>query len=202
MKRIGMAMVLVAFAGVASAQNPPSPAPQDSGPPGPPMMQGPGPGPEQLRMQIEERWDHRVQVELGLNDQTMDRLRTAERANQDRMRDITRHEEDLRRTVMQQLQPGVAADNNTLAGALDQLAALRVQRAQSEQQLLRDLSFLTPVQRARYFIMAQRFQQMLEQFRRGAMRPGMGPGGQPGMQPGMQPRRPFQQQRVPMRQPE
>ncbi len=199
MKRIVMAMAMAVIAGasVASAQNPPAQAPDSGGgPPGPPMMQGPGP--EQLRMRIEERWDHRVQTELALSDQQMDRLRAAERANQDRHTDLRRREEDLHRTVMQQLQPGVAADNSALSNALDQLAALRVQRAQSEQQLLRDLSFLTPVQRARYFIMAQRFQQMIEQFRRGALRPGMAPGAPRGPMPG----RPFQQRMQPARQPE
>jgi hypothetical protein len=195
-KGIGMAMVLAAVAGVASAQNPP-PAPQDSGPYRAPMMQGPqGPmSPEELRMRVEQRWDQRVQTELGLSDQLMDRLRTAERANQDRHRDLNRREEDLHRAVMAQLQPGVAANAATLSDALDQLAAIRVQHAQSDQQLLRDLAFLSPVQRARYFIMARRFQEMLDQVRRNRM-PAMAPGG---MQPGMRPmqRRPLMQRRGP-----
>ncbi len=193
MKRIVMAMTMAVIAGasVASAQNPPAQAPDSGGgPPGPPMMQGPGP--EQLRMRIEERWDHRVQTELALSDQQMDRLRAAERANQDRQTDLRRHEEDLLRTVRQQLQPGVAADNNALSNALDQLAAIRVQHAQSDQQLLRDLSFLTPVQRARYVIMATQFRQLVERARANALgRPG------PGM-PGPGPRqRPFQQRQPP-----
>ncbi len=186
MKRIVMALALGMIAGVAGAQNPPAQAPDSV------MVRGQGPGsPEQLRMRVEERWDHRVQTELGLSDQQMDRLRAAERANQDRQTDLRRREEDLLRTVRQQLQPGVAADNNALSSALDQLAQIRVQHAQSDQQLLRDLSFLTPVQRARYVIMATQFRQLVERARANAL-------GRPGPD-GMQgPRaRPFQQRQRP-----
>ncbi len=175
MKRIATALVVGMMAGVASAQNPPAQA-QDSV-----MVRGQGPGsPEQLRLRVEERWDHRVQTELGLSDQQMDRLRTAQRAHQDRQQALNRREEDQRRTVMQQLQPGVAADNNALSGAIEQIAQIRVERAQSDQQLRRDLGFLSPVQRARYFIMAERFRQMIDAVRVRGMRPGMGPGFRPG----------------------
>jgi len=172
MKRttIMMVAVSVAAASGAVAQNPP-PMMRDSviqrGPL--PMVDGRGQvmGPEELRMRIEERWAQRVQSELGLNDQQMDRLRTAERANQDRHRDLSRREEDLHHAVMEQLQPGVAANGDSLSRSLEALGQLRVQQAQSDVQLLHDLSFLTPVQRARYFIMARALQQRIEQIRFG-----------------------------------
>lgn len=196
MKHVARLVMVAALgaAAAAGAQNPPS-APPPMGdsmrmPMGGGMMmrQGPPPDPEQLRMQVEERWSQMVQTELALTDQQMDRVRAAQRANQDRQRDLSRREEDLHRAVMGLLQPGVAANNDSLSRSLDALATLRVQHAQSDQMLLRDLGFLTPVQRARYFMMAQRFRQRLEQIRERSQpgQPGMAPGA-PGM---MRPMRP------------
>lgn len=188
-------VILAALAAVTvaavQAQNPPA----DSGRSGMrermPVMRGPVQGPEDLRARVEERWGRMVQVELGLSDQVMDRLRAAERANQDRHRDLERREEDLRRVVVNQMQPGVAANSEQLTRALDDLAAIRVQHAQSDQQLLRDLSFLTPVQRARYVIMARRFRERIEDIRE--RRPVMQRDRQPGPdRPGAMPRRPMQ----------
>jgi len=199
MKRLGMVAVLAAaFAGGVAAQNPPQAMPDSMRPMMRDRMPMMGPGqrmaPEDIRAQIEARWGQMVQTQLGLSDQLMDRLRTAERANQDRHRDLSRREEDLRRTVQNQLQPGVAANSDSLNRALDALAAIRVQHAQSDQQLLRDLSFLTPVQRARYAIMARRFQERIEDIRerrplmQGEVRP-MAPGAR---RPAVMPRRPMQ----------
>jgi Spy/CpxP family protein refolding chaperone len=186
MKRVVMAAVVaVVAAGSAAAQNPPPadtmrvPMRQRM-----PMMGGQPMAPEQVRAQIEARWGQMVQNQLGLSDQLMDRLRTAERANQDRHRDLSRREEDLHRVVQGQLQPGVAANSDSLSRALDQLAAIRVQHAQSDQQLLRDLSFLTPVQRARYVIMARRFRERIEDIREGR------PMNQPDRRPVVAPGRP------------
>lgn len=142
---------------------------------GMPMMQGPGR--EQLQQQIQERFARRVQDELGLNDQQMDRLRQASRNNEDRHRDLQRREEDMHRAVVAQLQPGVAANQDSLGRLLDAITANHVARAQLEQQEVRDLgAFLSPVQRARLFMMRRAFMDQMERVR-GRMAP---------MQPGMQ----------------
>ena len=190
-------VVALTMAGAVAAQNPPGDTTRPPMP-GPmmgqrmPMMQGqmPRQTPEQLRMQIEERWSRMVQTELELTDPQMERLRTAERANQDRHRDLGRREEDLHRSVKNQLQPGVAANNDSLTRSLDALAAIRVQHAQSDQQLLRDIAFLTPVQRARYFVMAQRFRDRIQALRQGGPPAGMAPGVRPNVQPRQPMRRP------------
>jgi len=194
---VSAVVVALTMAGTAAAQNPPGDtmrAPMQ----GPmmrqrmPMMQGQMPQrtPEQLRQQVEQRWGNMVQQELGLNDQQMDRVRTSERANQDRQRELGRREEDLHRAVRDQLQPGVAANNDALNRSLEELAAIRVQRAQSDQQLLRDIAFLTPVQRARYFVMAQRFRERIQALRQGGPPAGMAPAMRPGAQPRQPMRRP------------
>jgi hypothetical protein len=138
-----------------------------------------------LRAQIEARWGQRIQMELGLTDQQMERLRTSTRANQDRHRDFNRREADLMRGAMEQLRPGVAANQDSLGRMLDLLAGLRVQRAQSDQQELRDLGqFLNPVQRARLLQMRRGLMDRIDQIRRGAGA-GWAQGRGAGMPPGM-----------------
>lgn len=192
MKVVAMAAVAAALAAQAvAAQQPVMPMPDSMRPmpmmPGHmgPMGQGPGPARlMQLRQQIEERFGQMVQNQLNLTDQQMDRVRQAMRANQDRRRDFDRREMDLHRAIGRQLQPGVAANNDSLNRMLDQLVQIRAQRAQSDQQFMRDLSFLTPVQRARFMVMLHRFEQRVRE-----VRGRMGQPNQPG-RPMMQPRRP------------
>ncbi|HWO89366.1 MAG TPA: hypothetical protein VNL98_09475 [Gemmatimonadales bacterium] len=192
MKMVAMAAVAAALAAQAvAAQQPGMPMPDSMRPmpmmPGHmgPMGQGPGPARlMQLRQQIEERFGQMVQNQLNLTDQQMDRVRQAMRANQDRRRDLDRREMDLHRAIGGQLQPGVAANNDSLNRMLDQLVQIRAQRAQSDQQFMRDLSFLTPVQRARFMVMLHRFEQRVREVRGRMGRPD-----QPG-RPMMQPRRP------------
>jgi len=138
-----------------------------------------------IRARIEEVWGRRIQAELGLTDQQMERLRGATRANQDRHRDFNQRESDLMRGVQEQLRPGVAANQDNLGRMLDALAGIRVQRAQSDQQELRELGqFLNPVQRARLLLMRRQLKNRIDVIRRvpgqGAGM-GAGMGGRPGM---------------------
>jgi len=188
-----MGAIVAGFAVGAVAQVPPG-APAQPGQPGAPgqwnrrMARQPLQNPDRaaaIRAQIEERWGQRIQTELGLTDQQMDRLRAATRANEDRHRDFNRREADLMRGVMEQLKPGVAANQDSLGRTLDALAGIRVQRAQSDQQELRELGqFLNPVQRARLLLMRRQLMDRIDQIRRG-VGPGMGPGQGGGMRPGM-----------------
>jgi hypothetical protein len=58
---------------------------------------------------------------------------------------------------------------------------MRVEEAQSDEQLSRDLNFLTPVQRAQFFMMARRFEERLRMIREQRPRQGEAPmRGQPG----------------------
>jgi hypothetical protein len=191
-KRLVGAMALgLAVAGTAVAQNP-----QPTRPPGQQsdsMMPFPGrmgargafrmQRSQQLRAQIEQRFGQRVQVELGLTDQQMDRLRAAERNSRDRRQAFNDREQDLRRAVGEQLKPGVAANADSLSRLLDAIAQNHVARAQEEQQELRELAqFLTPVQRARLLIMRQRLMQNVQAIREGRWNPPEGrpgPGGPP-----------------------
>jgi hypothetical protein len=164
------------------AQNPPQPAaPPDSGE-APLDVTGQGPGMpgarrEQLRAQIERRWDQRVQTELGLTDPQMDRLRATVRADRDRRLHVQDREMDLRRAMADQMRPGVAANQDSLARLQDALAQNHVARAQLEQQEQRELAqFLTPVQRTRLLYMRQMLMQRIQTIREGRWRPQGRPG--------------------------
>jgi len=183
--RLGwVAALLVGSAAIAGAQQVPPAAPgtgqaMPSDTP-PPFEPGMGPGgmgnPERmqaLRMQVEQRWGLLVQTQLQLSDEQMGRLRQAMRANQDRRRDLGRRQMDLRLAIGQQLQPGVAANQDSLNRLMDAMGRIGVERAQSDQQFMRDLQFLTPVQRARLFVMQRAFEQRIQGIiRQRAARPG------------------------------
>lgn len=183
MKRVLMMVSLLAAPGLL-AQNPQPAQPAQPAQPGVPAPEGPrmqGPGGERsqmLRMQIEERFGRMVQAELQLNEQQMTRLREVMRGSQDRRRDLGRREADLHRAIRQQLQPGVQANNDSLNRLIQGQVALRTQRAQSDEQFVRELTFLTPVQRARFLMMVGNFERRVEEVR-GRMAPRMdeqGPG--------------------------
>ena len=192
--RVGIvaAMVLGLAAG-AVAQNPPQQptVPMAPGQMNDRMMRRQGQDPDRaamIRAQIEERFGQAIRNRLGLNDQQMERLRTVSRTNEDRHRDFNQREADMFRAVMDQMKPGVAANQDSMGRMLDGIAALRVQRAQSDQQELRELGqFLNPLQRAQLLVMRQQMMNRVDAIRRGgAEAGGMGPGmgGGPGMGPG------------------
>ena len=85
------------------------------------------------------------------------------RANEDRRRDIMRRQEDIQRSIRGQMQPGQAANQDSLNRLLNAAGQTPVEMAQSNQQMQRDLSFLTPVQRARFMMMMQRMEQRMRE---------------------------------------
>jgi Spy/CpxP family protein refolding chaperone len=204
MKYMIAVLVAACAASGAAAQNPPPRQSPDSAPAGRmmPMHRAPGQGPDaaQLRQQVEERFGRMIQTELQLNDQQLQRVRDAMRANEDRRLGFARREMDVRRAIMQQLQPGVAANQDSLNRLLTAQANLRTQRAQSDEQFVRELGFLTAVQRARLVMMIGRMEERMGEVRRRlAGQPGM-PGMAPGMGPGdRQPRRAAPGARQPLR---
>ncbi|MGA2383452.1 MAG: hypothetical protein ABSG61_08455 [Gemmatimonadales bacterium] len=191
MKQYALVVALgLAVAGAAVAQNPPAGQAPGQSPDSTMPFRGRmggragfrGQRTQQLRMQIEQRFGQRVQMELGLTDQQMDRVRAAERNSRDRHQALADREQDLRRAVGEQLKPGVAANTDSLSRLLDAIAANHVSRAQEEQQEMRDLAqFLTPVQRARLLMMRQQFMQRVQAIREGRWNPSAG---RPGMQGG------------------
>jgi len=104
-----------------------------------------------------------VQAELQLTEPQMTQLRSAMRANEDRRRDIMRRQEDIQRAIRFQMQPGQAANADSLNRLLTAGSQTRVDMAQADVQFQHDLAFLTPVQRARLLMMVQRMEQRMRE---------------------------------------
>ncbi|HEY2806911.1 MAG TPA: hypothetical protein VGI92_13720 [Gemmatimonadales bacterium] len=183
MKRAAVALLLVLSAGSLQAQNararrnaaetPRTPATDTAWNPEPmpggavrDMGQQDPQQAANLRLKIEERFGRMVQNQIGLSDQEMDRVRSAMRANQDRRVALSRREQDIRVAMARQMQPGQAADADSVARMTETLSHLRLERAESDDQLVKDLAFLPPVKRAQLLMMMQRFEQRIAEIRR------------------------------------
>ena len=156
---------------VVQAQNPPSAADtawNSAAPAGMMLPQDPARA-AMLRAQVEERFGRMVQTNLALSDPVMVQVRTALRANQDRRIALNRRQQDLQLAMQRQMQPGEAANADSVARLTEAMSHLRLERAQSDDQLVRDLAFLPPVKRAQLLNMMQRFEQRIQEIRRTSM---------------------------------
>ena len=135
---------------------------------------------EQLRTQIEQRFSARVQQELQLtNDQTAKLKDTQERFGP-RRRALMQQQLQRRRALENQMQPGVAANQDSVRKLMEGLDAGRMEMMRIQQDEGKELgNYLTPVQQWRYNQMRERFMQRVGEMRRQGR--GMGRGRQMGM---------------------
>lgn len=148
---LGMLILVPALAAPAQSQDRPQ-GPPDSmqGRPGSRMS-------EPMRERVERRFAERVRQELKLTDDQATRLKATAEQYATKRREIRTREHDVRRALTSQLQPGIAADNDSIAHLTDDLVGLRLRYVENFRDELQDLSkFLTPVQRARLVIMRER----------------------------------------------
>jgi hypothetical protein len=93
---------------------------------------------------------------------------------------------ERRRALEDQMQPGVAANSDSVRKLMDGIQTGRAEMLRIEQDQDREMAgYLTPVQRARYQQMRERFMQRVGELR---MERREGRGMRPGMRPGMVPR--------------
>lgn len=135
---------------------------------------------EELRMLIEQRFTARVQQELKLtNDQTA-KLKDAQQRFGPRRRALMQQQLQRRRALEGQMQPGVAANQDSVRKLMDGLDAARLEMVRIQQEENRELgNFLTPVQQWRYNQMRERLMQRVGEMRRQGR--GMGRGRTMGM---------------------
>jgi Spy/CpxP family protein refolding chaperone len=136
---------------------------------------------EQLRTQIEQRFSQRVQEELKLtNDQTAKLKDTQERFGP-RRRTLMQQQMQRRRALEEQMQPGIAANQDSVRKLMQGLDAGRLEMVRIQQDESKELgNYLTPVQQWRYNQMRERLMQRVGQMRRqgrGMGRGTMGMGG-------------------------
>lgn len=175
MKRFMMVAVLALMAGTVQAQRPQARPGQPMPPAGRQAEDGRERAPrmieqrrQEMREQVEERFGRMIKAELELTDTDMDRVRQVMRANQDRRIALMRREQDLRRAIGGQLEPGQAANNDSLSRMIDAVGHIRVERAESDEQMMRELNFLPAVKRARLGMMLQRFDERVREVRQRA----------------------------------
>jgi hypothetical protein len=173
MKQLWLALSLVLAPGVAAQQ--PAPARPDTA------------DAERLRARIEERFAQHVQQELRLTADQATKLRASQERFGTQRRALMRQQLERRRALEDQMQPGVAANADSVRKLMDGFQAGRAQMLKIEQDEDRELGgYLTPVQRARYQMMRQRLLERVNEMReqrRGRMGPGAEGGGRGGMRP-------------------
>jgi hypothetical protein len=119
-----------------------------------------------LRAQIEQRFNERVTQELNLNTDQATKLRATQERFGTRRRDVMQQQLARRRALDNQMQPGIAANSDSVRKLMDGIQAGRTEMVKIEQDQDREMSgYLTPVQRARYQQMRERLMQRVGEMR-------------------------------------
>lgn len=135
-----------------------------------------------LRTQIEQRFSERVQQELRLTPDQATKLRASQERFGTRRRELMRQQMERRRALEDQMQPGVAANSDSVRKLMDAMRDGRAEMLRIEQEEDREMAgYLNPVQRARYQHMRERLMQRVGEMRQMRRdREGRRPGARPG----------------------
>ena len=147
---------------------------------------------EELRLEIERRFGERVRTELALSDEQATKLKATHERVGERRRALMRQQMERRRALQGQMRPGVQANADSVRKLMDAMHAGRMDMLKIEQDEDKEMSgYLTPVQRAQFQMMRQRFVERIQEVRRerAGMR-GQGGGQRPPERQGERPRRP------------
>ena len=119
---------------------------------------------DSLRHRIEERFAARAQEELGLTTEQTAKLRATSQQFGARRGELRSRDERLRDALAAQLRPGVAANQDSVAKLTDAMIGLRMAEAQASRDEVKEQSkYLNPVQRARLYVMRERFAHRLRE---------------------------------------
>jgi hypothetical protein len=137
-----------------------------------------------LRAQIEDRFAQRVQQELKLSSDQTSKLRATQERFGTRRRTLMQQQMQRRRALEDQMQPGVAANSDSVNKLMEGIRAGQAEMLRIGQDEDRELSgYLNPVQRARFQRMRERFMQRVGEVRQ-MRREREGMGRHPGVRPG------------------
>lgn len=113
---------------------------------------------DSLRHRIEERFAARAQEELGLTNEQTTKLRATSQQFGTRRGQLRSRGQQLRDALTAQLRPGIAANQDSVAKLTDAMIELRTAEAQISRDEVKEQSkYLNPVQRARLYVMRERF---------------------------------------------
>jgi hypothetical protein len=113
---------------------------------------------DSLRHRIEERFAARAQQDLGLTNEQTTKLRATSQQFGTRRAELRTRGKQMREALTAQLQPGVAANQDSVAKLTNAMIDLRAAEAQiSRDEVKEQAKYLNPVQRARLYVMRERF---------------------------------------------
>jgi len=122
---------------------------------------------EELRRRVRERVAQRIQQDLNLTPDQMQRLRATVGTFADRRRELQAHQRALRVALGGQLRPGITATPDSVARLTDALLDVRVRYAERVRDEQRELArYLDPVQRAKLMLLRDRLTNRAQEFRR------------------------------------
>lgn len=120
-----------------------------------------------LRAEIEDRFAQRVQQDLKLSPEQTTKLRATQERFGPRRRTLMQQQGERRRALDDQMQPGVAANSDSVRKLMDGIRSGRAEMFKIEQDEDQEMAgYLNPVQRARYQHMRERFIQRVGEMRR------------------------------------
>jgi LTXXQ motif family protein len=123
-------------------------------------------GAGQLRAQIEQAFSDRVQQDLKLTPDQGAKLRASQEKFGAQRRTIMQQQMERRRALDDQMQPGIAANADSVRKLMDGMRQGRAQMVKIEQDEDQEMSgYLNPVQRARYQQMRERLMQRVNEMR-------------------------------------
>lgn len=137
---------------------------------------------ERLRAQIEQRFAERLQTDLKLTSDQNTKLRATQERFGARRRAVMQQQAERRRALDDQMQPGVAANADSVRKLMEGMRSGRAELLKIEQDEDQEMSgYLNPVQRARFQRMRERFMTRVGEMRRQGrgMGRGEGRGGRP-----------------------
>src|SRR6058998_1187821 len=151
MKRFLWVLLLVTAAPALPAQNPPDSSDEVEA--------------QQLRQQIRERWSQRVRQDLSLSDEQAAKLQATEQKFMQQRIGLAQRQRDINEALRGQLQPGVAANPDSVRRLMDGRD--------------RNRAALTPVQHARYQMMREQLRRRIQEIREQRRARVQGRGGAP-----------------------
>ncbi|HTI04228.1 MAG TPA: Spy/CpxP family protein refolding chaperone [Gemmatimonadales bacterium] len=136
-----------------------------------------------LRAQIEQRFSARVKDELGLSDDQAGKLRTTQERFGAQRRSLAQQQAERRHALSDQMRPGVSANADSVNKLMAGLRSGREQMMKIDQDEDREMQgYLTPVQRAQFLQLRERFMERVGEMRMQRERGQMG-GGRMGPRP-------------------
>ncbi|MGE0355255.1 MAG: Spy/CpxP family protein refolding chaperone [Gemmatimonadales bacterium] len=120
---------------------------------------------DSLRLMIQDRFARVIQEQLGLTDDQAARMRSTAYAWFVKRRNMEVQERRLKQALAGQMRPGIAADQDSVARLTDALLELKIAQVRSYKEELDEMTYLTPIQRAQFFILRERLLQQVQNAR-------------------------------------